>query len=142
MQDLDINATSLKFKDDLSFKFYVRKGSSDTRLKATYRNPSKFIKCDIVSDGAHLVSKFLPYTGIRYALPNLLLADKIRTYSARGTQQDRKRENDCTDILFLADRLMMRWCQDTDPHQQSSRQILNCGSLLPERGIKRMASGC
>jgi hypothetical protein len=38
--------------------------------------------------------------GIRFALPSLLLADKLRTYSERGVHGDTKRANDLTDIEY------------------------------------------
>jgi len=41
------------------------------------------------------------HDGIRYALPSLLLADKIRTYSERRSRDDAKKDNDLTDIIFL-----------------------------------------
>lgn len=105
LQDLDLNVTSFSFKDHLSSQFSDRLGSSDSRLRLTYNHPSQAIKCDVATDHASLVAKVLPHTavhdGIRYALPSLLLADKIRTYCGRRAGNDEKRDNDLIDIIFL-----------------------------------------
>jgi hypothetical protein len=97
--------TSLSFKDHLSSQFSAQLGSSESRLHVTYNHPSQSIKCDVATDRASLVIKVLHHTavhdGIRYALPSLLLADKIRTYSERRSRDDAKKDNDLTDIIFL-----------------------------------------
>lgn len=105
LQDLDVNVTSFSFKDHLPSQFSAQLGSSESRLHVTYNHPSQSIKCDVATDRASLVVKVLHHTavheGIRYALPSLLLADKIRTYSERRSRDDAKRDNDLADIIFL-----------------------------------------
>jgi hypothetical protein len=95
LQDLDVNVTSLSFKDKPPSQFLSRMGSSNSRLHVTYLHPTQSIKLDVATDHAALVPKVLRYTavcdGIRYALPNLLLADKIKTYSERCARNDAKR---------------------------------------------------
>jgi hypothetical protein len=39
--------------------------------------------------------------GITYALPNLLLADKLRTYGQRSVQAETKLYNDLNDIVYM-----------------------------------------
>lgn len=63
------------------------------------------VRCDIASDNAAIIPRLLKYTavldGVCYALPVLLLVDKIRTYGERGEKVVRKRECDAEDIFFL-----------------------------------------
>ncbi|KAF5376861.1 hypothetical protein D9615_007284 [Tricholomella constricta] len=106
-KDLDINMKSIGIT--LPSSFYTRVGSAKHRLTATFnRETNDAIRCDIVAHAD--IEKFLPYTAleedIRYALPPLLLADKIRTYGERARGNDQKRSNDLDDITQMIDMML------------------------------------
>ncbi len=106
-QDLDINVADLKIRKYLGSQFRHQPGSSNTRLRVTFVHDTDAIRCDVASDHAHILpTKLLQHTtvqqGICYALPRLLLVDKIRTYTQRSTNNDHKRAQDMSDILFCA----------------------------------------
>jgi len=107
-RDLDINVGALKFWQRLPAEtFYSRPSpSSSSRMRVTYMHPTDAISCDIVADHASLLPYLMKYTntttdGITYALPNLLVADKLRAYGQRGVQAEAKVVNDYLDILYL-----------------------------------------
>lgn len=110
-RDLDINTNSFNFRDILAAKpVQIREGSSASRLKVTYMGPTRAVSCDIASDHAQHIPILLQYThefqGIRYASAPLLIVDKLLAYTERGVNKEKKRTNDLTDILFLANKMV------------------------------------
>lgn len=78
----------------------------------TFKHPTGAIKCDMATDHAALVSTVMQFTavndGIHYALPNLLLADKIHTYGERRFADVGKRVNGLLDIERLLQIMMAK----------------------------------
>jgi hypothetical protein len=107
--DINVGGSLKKFQTKLpKDTFLSRQGSSPTRLRVTFLHPTNAIKCDIASDRAAILPQLIKYTtvtpdGIRYALPNLLLADKLRTYGERSLQAEAKTVSDLLDIMHLLD---------------------------------------
>jgi len=74
----------------------------------TYLDPEESVKLDLSTEKAPFFPIILEYTavldGVRYAKPELLLVDKIQTYTERWV--DARRVCDEYDIQFLLERLM------------------------------------
>ncbi|KAF8164860.1 hypothetical protein B0H34DRAFT_631848, partial [Crassisporium funariophilum] len=110
-KDLDINVSNFPdFNHDLLYK---RLPNRNGIMQVTYMDPQKRqdISCDVAEKRKHLMPIFLKYScydqenEIWYANHALLLADKIRTFSARPEHNIQKRYNDLTDIQFCIEHL-------------------------------------
>ncbi|KAH7884838.1 hypothetical protein F5I97DRAFT_1831190 [Phlebopus sp. FC_14] len=108
-KDLDINVASFGFRERLhADQWLVSAGSSPERMRATYLHPTQAVKCDIATRPT--IRSLLPYTveqhGIRFAKPNLLVADKICAYVERKEVAVEKTSQDVADIVTLIEMMV------------------------------------
>ncbi|KAJ3505435.1 hypothetical protein NLJ89_g7414 [Agrocybe chaxingu] len=110
-KDLDLNAITVDLRKRLSADFLFSVTGVD-RARMTYLGGERPIRCDLRVQRSPPMKVVLPYTtvtedGIRYALPSLLLATKLRAMGERNENiHSGKLDSDAVDVEFCVGKML------------------------------------